>query len=262
VTLKLVIFPFLIGIISSILCSLSACVRLLLFSEDDFLLLVDSAVGAWSAHWLSGITCCYKFMCMGEGSPFQKFCFLIELMWHVKQNCIHCGCDVRLLLPTIWRFNGSYIFLNESHTSTLSLMEKDDAWTRGELFSYNTNEGHSLRCSQLISRLYKGRKPCVDVFLRFGWMIWWLSCFCSSLLVLYASSTNSTTKICKIGRIAELIEAFNLPEIWYRAGSMLHVLLGRQLFSAYSPHARNRWQGVFDNLIDYEILVLITKWTG
>ncbi|KAL9347815.1 hypothetical protein Peur_059181 [Populus x canadensis] len=61
------------------------------------------------------------------------------------------------------------------------------------------------------------------------------------------------------GRIAELIEAFNLPEIWYRAGSMLHVLLGRQLFSAYSPHARNRWQGVFDNLIDYEILVLITK---
>jgi hypothetical protein len=46
VTLKLVIFPFLIGIISSILCSLSACVRLLLFSEDDFLLLVDSAVGA------------------------------------------------------------------------------------------------------------------------------------------------------------------------------------------------------------------------
>jgi len=104
VTLKLVIFPFLIGIISSIPCSLSACVRLLLFSEDDFLLLVDSAVGAWSAHWLSGMTCCYKFMCMGEGSPFQKFCFLIELMWHVKQDCIHCGCDVRLLLPTIWRF--------------------------------------------------------------------------------------------------------------------------------------------------------------
>jgi len=31
------------------------------------------------------------------------------------------------------------------------------------------------------------------------------------------------------------------------------------LLSAYSPHARNRWQGDFDHLIDYEILVQITK---
>lgn len=98
----------------------------------------------------------------------------------------------------------------------------------------------SLRQSAyMISRPYKGRKLCDDVFLYFGWLIWCLSCFCASVPVLQASSTNSMTEICKIG-FREDCRAYrrsSQPSRYMEDYTVLVascVSLGWQLFSAYS----------------------------